>query len=137
MFLTDSVVIGRIGIFLIAVIVSILVFLYWKRKHDVMNKMSIQKILRVIFIIALILGFILSCMFLVTYCGIYDLLPEDVFIEKTVMGSLLLICFVFIIVFWRSMRKQRTSHLSTEPKRSPNEHREDKGPNNSNEPNRK
>ena len=81
-----------------------------------MNKMSIQKMPKVIFVIALILGSILSCMFLVTYLGIYDLLPEDVFLEKTVLGSLLLICFVLIIVFWRSMRKQRASHLYTESK---------------------
>jgi uncharacterized MnhB-related membrane protein len=76
-----------------------------------MDRTNPQKIrLNPIFIIALIMGFVLACMFLLTYLGVYDLLPEDVALEKSVLGSLLLICLVIIIVFWRSIRKQQKNN---------------------------
>ena len=65
-----------------------------------------RKTSMIILIIALIVGFILACMFLITYGGIYRLLPADVVLEKTVLGSLILICLIVIIIGWRSIRKQ-------------------------------
>jgi hypothetical protein len=76
-------------------------------KGDYNMEVLSRKTSIVILIVTSIIGFILACMFLLTYLGIYDLLPEDAFIEKAGLGSLLLICLIVIIIFGRSIRKQQ------------------------------
>lgn len=104
MFITDSIAVG--GIFLLVFIVVILAFLYAMRRKVMKKDIFSKKASLIILIIALIIGFSIACMFLLTYGGIYQLLPEDVVLEKSVLASLLLICFVIIIFSWRSIRSQ-------------------------------